>query len=245
MGHIGSTIVHVETVDSTNAFARQLLRENEVEEGLVIHAGYQTAGKGQGDHQWNSEPGMNLLLSVLLFPTFLPAEDQFRLNKAITLGVLDFLQDFTGDAVIKWPNDIRTNGKKIAGILIQHTVAGDRLTESIAGIGINVNQTSFPSSLPDAISLQQILGYSLDIPEALKRLCLSLDARYSLLRTGHAEALDTAYRDNLLDLFTERSFQSGDQIVTGAIQGVDDVGRLLVRHPGNKLVAYLHGEIQL
>ena len=245
MGIIGSKIINFNEIDSTNRFAEDLIKQGVVTEGTVIRAAYQSAGKGQGKNQWISEQGKNLLITIVLKPHFLAPDRQFQLNKALTLGLFDFISTYCHDVVIKWPNDIRANNKKIAGILIQHTVEGDQLIHTIAGIGLNVNQMKFPDDLPDAISLHQILGSPLDLDTALQRLCLSLDVRYSMLRAGNFKVLDADYHTNLMGIFEEQQFIVSGETIAGTIQGVDVFGQLLVEHENGVIKAYQHGEIEV
>jgi BirA family biotin operon repressor/biotin-[acetyl-CoA-carboxylase] ligase len=131
-------------VDSTNAEAARLLREEPLPGGTVIRADYQSGGRGQGKNSWVSDRGKNLLMSWIVYPAFLSVQDQFQLSKAVSLGITDFLAAHSMEASVKWPNDILCNGSKICGILIENAVMGGRLRHSIAGIGLNVHQETFP-----------------------------------------------------------------------------------------------------
>ena len=110
----------------------------------MVSVDYQYAGKGQGDHQWHSRPGENLLMSLLLFPAFLSASDQFYLSRVASLALIDTLKTLKLAPLIKWPNDILVNRRKLAGILIENGITGNKLSHSIIGIGMNLNQTEFP-----------------------------------------------------------------------------------------------------
>ena len=96
---------------------------------------------------------MNLLFSVVLCPTFLPAGEQFLLSQAVALALVDTLGTCGIDARIKWTNDIYAGDRKLVGILIEHHLAGGRLARTVAGIGINVNQTEFDPALPNPTSM--------------------------------------------------------------------------------------------
>jgi len=243
MSVIGIRIIELETVDSTNLYAERILADGEVEEGTVIWAHHQTAGRGQGENAWISEPGKNLTLSIILFPHFLPPGEQFFFNKAIALGVHDFLGLFVQEVSIKWPNDLCIGRKKAGGILIQHQLSGNQLTSTIAGIGININQTRFDHHLPNPASLTQILRQELVLKEAVHQLIDRLNFRYRQLKTGSFAQLDVDYIHALLDLGENRLFQYGKEITEGIIRGVDESGRLLVELPGKGIMAFLHGEI--
>lgn len=245
MGKIGQTIIDLEEVDSTNFYAERLLLQGTVEEGTVIRAGFQTTGKGQGDNTWESEPGRNLTFTAVLHPRFLSPDRQFLINQAIALGVVDFLSHYADAVAVKWPNDILAGAGKIAGILIQHIVAGEELDTTIAGIGININQRNFGRYSPQAVSLVQILHLELDLREALDLLCLNLNERYSQLRSNAVRQLEKDYYRVLLGMDEERIFTVAGKSFRGFIRGVDVFGRLLVEHPGMPVKAYAHREVEL
>ncbi|MBP5709287.1 MAG: biotin--[acetyl-CoA-carboxylase] ligase, partial [Bacteroidales bacterium] len=98
---IGSKIERHDILPSTNEYATQLLAQEDVIEGTVIVAKYQTAGKGQGLHTWDSDDGKNLLFSIILYPDRVLPEDQIFITMAVSLGVCDFLNDFFKGSQIK------------------------------------------------------------------------------------------------------------------------------------------------
>ena len=91
MGINRNRIIEIDRVDSTNSYAERLLKERKIPEGTIIWAQEQTAGKGQGNNVWLSESSKNLTISMILYPRFLPVDQQFILNKAVSLGVIDFV----------------------------------------------------------------------------------------------------------------------------------------------------------
>ncbi len=147
--------VHLQETDSTNRW----LREHATEGIRAVWADYQTHGRGQGGNHWESERGQNLTCSVLLQPADIPAHAQFRISMAVALAVVDALKPYAGEELsVKWPNDIYWRDRKLAGILIENRLQGNRIEESIVGIGINVNQRQFRSDAPNPVSLWQITG---------------------------------------------------------------------------------------
>ena len=140
---IGSKLLFFKTLPSTNSFAASMLREQEVQEGTVVYTNYQSAGRGQGGNKWESEENKNLLISIILFPSMINPSDQFLISMAVSLGICDFLDQYTSAISVKWPNDIYVKNDKIAGILIENSIMGDQIEHTIAGIGINLNQTVF------------------------------------------------------------------------------------------------------
>ena len=244
MGIIGHVIIEIEEADSTNLYAERLLQQEAVEEGTVIVAYNQTEGRGQGENRWYSEPGLNLTLTIVLRPSFLLAGQQFLINKVISLGVYNFLCNYIEDVSIKWPNDMLIEGKKVGGILIQHTVSNEMLETTIAGIGINVNQKHFDPQLPNATSLKRVLGQELVLNEALNQLCTSLEIQYAAIKEGTLDLLESYYCKALLGFDEKRMYRVDNETVEGVINGVDEFGRLLVEVSGKPVQPFNHKEIE-
>lgn len=152
MSDIQIPLVHLQQTDSTNAW----LRRQGSATDLAVYADEQTAGRGQRGNVWVSQPGSNLLFSLLWHPVHVPAVLQFAISEAAALAVCDLLHEYGVRAEIKWPNDIYVHKYKICGILIEHAV-GRSIESSIIGIGLNINQSSFPASLPNPISICEIV----------------------------------------------------------------------------------------
>ena len=156
-------IIHITETDSTNRWLREYkLPTDESQQPLVVWADYQTAGKGQGTNQWESERDKNLLFSILYHPQHILANRQFTISMAISLAIVDALEQQIGDVCIKWPNDIYWRNAKIGGILIENRLLGQTIKDSIIGVGLNVNQRLFKSDAPNPISLWQIHGHETD-----------------------------------------------------------------------------------
>jgi BirA family biotin operon repressor/biotin-[acetyl-CoA-carboxylase] ligase len=166
-------IIWLDNAESSNDEARKAI------EGLdnlsVIAVRNQTKGRGQGDHQWCTAPGMNLTFSIALKDLDIIPSEQIAISQITALSVVDFLYLYGIDANIKLPNDIYVGTKKICGILIENSICSSKMTWSIVGVGINVNQTSFPSSLPNPTSiLLETASHALSFKRALPELDLEL-----------------------------------------------------------------------
>jgi BirA family biotin operon repressor/biotin-[acetyl-CoA-carboxylase] ligase len=241
---IGFPLIELDRVDSTNRYAESLLEKGMVAEGTVIRADEQFAGKGQHDNIWISEPGRNLTFTVILHPHRIPPGRQFLLNKAMALGVCDFIRGMVGKCTIKWPNDILVSNRKIAGILISHKIMGASIADSVIGIGININQQRFPSDLSNPVSLVQLQHRETDLRDAFKNVCQRLETRYAALCLGKHQSIDTSYRDALLGIGEWRMFLRNGEKFSGKITGVDDLGRLLVETRDQRTTAFNHKEIE-
>jgi BirA family biotin operon repressor/biotin-[acetyl-CoA-carboxylase] ligase len=249
---IGKTLLELDRVDSTNAYASQVFTTSEFEDGTVIQAHEQYAGRGQHDHTWLSEAGKNLTFTVCLKPRFLAPDRQFQLNKAIALAVLDFIRSFTSQGIeksqeisrIKWPNDIYYGDRKIGGILIENKIMGSILEATFAGIGLNINQMHFAPDIPNPVSLIQILGHETILKDALVSLCGLLDKRYlDLMHTDQVHP-DREFDQNLLGFDQWRDFLCDGKLLEGRIKGVDNSGRLLVENQNDEILYFSHKEIE-
>jgi len=241
---IGKTIIELESVDSTNTYADNILQKSDLEEGTIIWAFEQFAGRGLNENKWESEPGKNLTFSVILHPDFLSPEKQFQLNKAISLGVLDFMNSLMPGLTIKWPNDIYVGNRKIAGILIENRILGARIITSIAGIGININQTYYAREIPNPVSLIQILRGEMALKEALTKVCKFLDYRYVQLKSESHTLIDHDYHQWLMGCNEWRLFKKMGEIFEGKIEGVDIFGHLLIINRKGTLLSFNPKEIE-
>jgi BirA family transcriptional regulator, biotin operon repressor / biotin---[acetyl-CoA-carboxylase] ligase len=242
---IGQKILRLSETDSTNLYAERLLEREVVEEGTVITTAFQAAGRGQGDNKWVSDRGQNLLASVILMPTFLPASDQFLLNKAVTLAVCDLLITLGIEPSVKWPNDIHAEGKKIAGLLISHRVNGSQLDYTIVGIGLNLNQAGFPPGLSPVVSATMLTGKNYNVDDVLAEMNSLLDQRYTSLREGDRAQLETDYLVRLAGLGKWLQYSAGGNEFEGRITGVDEFGRLKVELRNGIIEIFAHGEIKM
>ena len=231
---IGKVLQHFPTLPSTNTHAIDLLAKSNPMEGTVISTSHQTAGKGQYDRSWESEAGKNITLSIILHPTFLAVRQQFMLNKAVALGIFDFLQHYlsASKVSIKWPNDLYVNNNKIGGILIQNSLRGTQIKSTIVGIGLNINQVDFHSSIPNPTSFTNITGQSYSLDELYTHLCKTIEFRYLQLKNNNWKTLDKDYLSVLYRFGEYHEFErKNNEKFLGKITGVEEDGRLrIVNH---------------
>lgn len=225
---VGYNLVKLLKVDSTNNYLKILLANTTpLPRGTVIMADEQFAGRGQVNQKWISQAGKNLTFSIYLAPHFLAAAQQFKLNQAITLGITDCLIKLLGNnCKIKWPNDIYYMNDKIGGVLIENTVRGQKISESVIGIGLNVNQTIFEGDLKNANSLTNILGVDFDLMTLLGEILLAIETRYFELEI--ANNLDSLFISRLFRLNQLCQFNNGKQIFDATIVGVSQTGLLIL-----------------
>ena len=208
-------------------------------------ADFQTAGRGQRGHEWHSRKGENLTFSVVLEPTFVPIAKQFSVSEVVALSLVDMLAEYGIDAKIKWTNDIYAGDKKLVGILIEHSLAQTSLRRTIVGVGINVNQTEFDASLPNPVSMAQLLGKELDAEAVLKCFLTHLQRNYELLREGGAEALHDRYNALLYrkNEYHTYALPSGEKF-SAKIIGTAPSGALRLEDKSGNTKDYLFKEVE-
>ena len=246
----GHPIIELASTDSTNTYAIELVKNENVNEGAVFWAKEQTGGRGQRNNVWISEAGKNLTFSLVLKPFFMEAAEQFVITKVISLAIADYLSDALKDKphdriAIKWPNDIYIGDKKIGGILIENIIRNNKLAFCIAGIGLNMNQKSFGKDISNAVSLTQITGNELDLKKELEDMCSYLEARYLQLKTGKNKLLDVSYETRLYKLNEMSAFTAADKTFEGKITGVTEEGLLIVEMKSGERKEFRFKEIQL
>jgi BirA family biotin operon repressor/biotin-[acetyl-CoA-carboxylase] ligase len=235
---IGQKVQYLPSCQSTNDEASAMIAQGGAAdtlpaEGTLVVTDYQTAGRGQRGTVWEARPGQNLMVSLLLRPSFLTASEQFWLNMAVSLGIYDTLSPLLNDALrIKWPNDLYVYDKKLGGILIENSIQGYRIAWSVVGMGLNINQTEFP--LATATSLQQAepLPDGYHLPGLLSSLCESLERRYLQVQDGARDTLKTAYLETLFRYQETHTFSRDGEQFQGTIVGIDEAGRLAIDEAG-------------
>lgn len=241
---IGNRILKLDAVDSSNTYAHSLLKNQNTSEGLIIWAKNQLKGRGQMGTIWHSHPEKSLTFSVILSPHHLSINDQFLFNQCICNGVHAYLTSILGnDVKIKWPNDILYKGKKLCGILIENFISGSKITNSIAGIGINLNQSAFPD-LPFALSLKMITQKHYDQESTLHSLIIYLNAWYLKLVQGKYDEISGYYTENLWKINEEISYVHNTVHYKGIIRSVKPNGELQIEQEDGGMIDYRFKEIE-
>lgn len=238
-----SRFLRLEETDSTNNYVAKQAAEDKYRPGTAILSYFQTSGRGQRGNTWQAQRGANLTFSFAVAADFLPLHRSFLLSKAVSVGLCRAVGEMTsGKAVIKWPNDILLNGKKIAGILIEFKQIGGRL--AVVGIGLNVNQTDFGTAFK-ATSVANELGRRTEIDAAAHAVAAHLNAAFSEL---FAESFDTIHADYMSMLYgfqTEARFETPERSFSGTILDVDESGMLLVRSRQGSAQSFAPKEVKI
>lgn len=242
---IGKNIIRLEKTDSTNTYASTLLMHGNPADGTVIMTRYQEVGKGQRGAVWQSNPNENILLSIILYPDFLPLSEQFRLNQSMALGVCDCVQGFIEEKVkIKWPNDIYIGGKKAGGMLIENNLRGHIMLSSVVGIGININQTEFDKDLIGATSLKAQTGVTYELDLIAANLFRTMNNWYKSLITKEYDKINDRYQSVLFWMNEKKTFRIENDFVNGTIRGVNKDGKLIFEREDGEFSYFNNKEIE-
>lgn len=232
---IGLPFIELQSVDSTNNYALEQVHAGLAQHGMAIFTHEQSAGKGQRGKTWEAEKHSNIILSLIINPFPLLIRDQFHLSICSSLAVYDFFNHYSGgNSSIKWPNDLYWQDRKAGGILIENVIGAapdpglSHWQWSVIGIGININQTHFPSTSPNAVSLKQITGRNFDPMELSRELCGSLDKRFrQLIEQGISHLLEE-YNSYLYKRDENVRLKIGNRVFQAKILSVSAEGRLKV-----------------
>lgn len=248
-------VIRLQETDSTNNYLRQLAATDRSALGerlTVAVADYQTAGRGQGTNTWESEPGKNLLFSILCHPVYVPIPAQFTISEAIALAIRDSLDKVLNaqpsatnrtPISIKWPNDIYVDDCKICGILIENNLGGGHIRDCIIGIGIDVNQEAFHSDAPNPVSLRQILGHEVDREALLQDVIRRFTDNLADLENGNYGMIAGRYMSALYRAHGFYPYRDADGDFEAAIVEVEDDGHLILRDRDDRIRSYAFKEV--
>lgn len=236
-------IIRLYETTSTNAF----LRDYGGDEGwlmTVVVAKNQTAGRGQGSNKWESEPGKNLLFSVLTHTINVPATRQYVLLEAAALAVADTLKRYTGGITIKWPNDIYWQDYKISGTLSECGIVNDMLDSCITGTGINVNQQEFHSDAPNPVSLRQILGRDIDLDKILSEVLERYKSYLTVIIEGHFDYIHRLYVAALYRATGVHEYEDKGGRFMASLEEIEPDGHIRLKRDNGDISRYAFKEVR-
>jgi BirA family biotin operon repressor/biotin-[acetyl-CoA-carboxylase] ligase len=225
----------------------------------LVWAEEQTRGRGQRGNSWSSRGGENLTFSLVVHPENLRAEHQFYLSKAVSVALVEALAAFSLTATIKWPNDIYIGDRKVAGILIENDLQGARITKSIIGIGLNVNQLLFDPALPNPVSMHTAADRAFDRIEVLEQVVERLLYRTAEVSAVGEETLHqtereaTAARDEIDEKYSQSLYRGrgiypfrepGGEPFEASIEAIRPDGELILQKTNGTRKGYLFKEIE-
>ncbi|HET7543850.1 MAG TPA: biotin--[acetyl-CoA-carboxylase] ligase [Polyangiaceae bacterium] len=238
---LGRPLMYEPVTGSTNDNALLAARAG-APHGSVFVADEQNAGRGRRGNTWLAAPGESLLFSVLLRPK-LEVWHCSALTLAVGLALRDAVAPHLNDAPrLKWPNDLYVNDKKLAGILVESQLQGDRLQAVVVGIGLNVATREFPPEIAARATSLALLG-ACDVAREplLQEILNALELRLETYQaTGVAGILDEL---NAADALRGKRVRVDAQ--EGVGRGLDDQGRLLLEDDAGALHAIVAGTVEL
>lgn len=251
---VGRPLLGYQQVESTNDLVRAHARADH-DEGLVILAEEQTAGRGRLGRGWAAPPGSSLLMSLLLRPAWLAPAEAFALTMLAGVALCEAVEQVAPlAAALKWPNDLMLPGpagaglRKAAGVLSELEIVGGQIAWAAIGMGINVNWT--PDGLVDgrdlslvATSVSAASGRAVERQALLSALLLRLDARYLALRQGRREELFRDWRARLATLGQSIVVQLPQGALRGVAEDVEPSGALRLREPDGTARLILAGDV--
>ncbi len=224
---IGSNIIFLPEVDSTNNYIAKLVSEGNISHGTVILAERQTAGRGQRGNTWQTATQNQFTASIYLSTAFLSVHHAPYLNKALAVGVAQAVNGILGETVrLKWPNDILVSDKKLGGILIEGNIKNQSLEYVIFGLGINLKKEN---DIPKSTSLEDH-AFVLSPFEFLMTLLPKLQMQFELCQQFAFQEIQKQYMDFLWRLNEDQviSNQEGETFL-GRIIDVDETGSVVIQ----------------
>lgn len=242
-------VVFYESIDSTNEAAKRLAQA--AKDGLVVVADHQSAGRGRKGREWISPAGKNLYFSLLLKPVFSP-DKASMLTLVMAVAVKRAIDGLCAEAEarqalqIKWPNDLVTNGKKLAGILTEMQLNGSTIEHVIIGVGINVKRQDFPQeSCTHATDLETAFGKKISRKELLSKIMRHFaDAYACFLETLDLSGLLAEYNDALVNAKRPVRVLDPAGEFTGVAKGINEKGELMVQTDAGVINVYA-GEVSV
>jgi BirA family biotin operon repressor/biotin-[acetyl-CoA-carboxylase] ligase len=238
-------IVHyVPVLGSTNSYLTELAKGGEPEGTLVITE-KQTRGKGRLGRQWHSPPGVNLLFSVLFRPP-LSIDRVFSLTMLTAVSLVDAIREVTGlRTLIKWPNDIYCNGKKMAGILTEFSADARGIEHVVVGAGLNVNWDlrGRPGLEQMATSLMKEVGHPVSRVTLLSTILDKLEGNYKRLLRGEDDSIRDRWKGNSMVIGREVLIGPKGGKKRAKVTGIDKNGALLIEEEGGRASSIVCGDV--
>lgn len=240
----GKKVFSFETIDSTNSCARALA-SCFAEEGTVVIADFQSAGRGRLGRTWLGEPGENLTFSLVLRPQITP-DAMNLLSMVVAVGIARGIQEHTGVKVLcKWPNDVLCGGRKLAGILLEGVLGSDRVESVIAGIGLNVNQRTFPAELSSkATSLALETGSVHERADLFRALLKSLEEEYTEQAAAGFQHVVDRWLEYAPLIGKRIAVATNGAVIEGIVRGISSGGGLIVSSPNGEQT-FLAGDVTI
>jgi len=238
-------MIKLDAIDSTNSYLKKLLLKENINDFTVVVSKHQTNGRGRNGNLWVNKPSLNLAFSVYKRFINFSVNEKFMLNILSSISVYEVLKKYKlNNLTIKWPNDIMTENKKIAGILIENSVRGNKINHSVIGVGININQSQF-LDLPNATSVflesgkkHSVEKIAVELKDAFKKNFTNFEIRETELIEFYNSVL---FKRNVTTDFTNVNAKK----IQGTIIGVNKDGILSLKQKNHKVFEYAENQIKM
>ena len=237
-------IIKLDAIDSTNSYLKRLLTKGMLDDLTVVVSKHQTKGKGRNENIWENEASLNLAFSIYKKFKKLHVDDKFMLNVISSLSVFQLLKENNLNKMkIKWPNDIMTGKRKISGILIENSVKGKLINESVIGVGINVNQKKF-DELPNATSLLIETGSEFSLDSLASRLSEIFRKKFLQFEKNEEDLLENYNNQLFLKNIDSNFIGLDNKKFSGKIVSVNKRGELRIKKTNRKEINYSENTIK-
>jgi BirA family biotin operon repressor/biotin-[acetyl-CoA-carboxylase] ligase len=229
-------------LDSTNSTAKEFAQDG-AEQGTIVIARTQNHGRGRFDHIWQSPEG-GVYVSFILRPKTSP-EKTSLLPFIAALALTKTIESYGLHATIKWPNDVRVNGKKIAGILLESEVFGHMINYVVVGIGMNLNiDISYfsPDIQPRSTSIMHELGNPVDYHEFLRTFFIQFESFYKLFVEQQYDKIINEWKNHTDTLGKTIRVQTSTGMLQGLAFNIDPHGFLLLQTENGEIKKILSGD---
>ena len=238
-------MIKLDAIDSTNSYLKKLLLKKNINDFTVVVSKHQTNGRGRNGNLWANKPSLNLAFSVYKRFINFSVKEKFMLNIVSSVSVYEVLKKYKlNNLTIKWPNDIMTENKKIAGILIENSVRGNNINHSVIGVGININQSQF-LDLPNATSVflesgkkHSVEKIAVELKDTIKKKFTNFEIRETELIEFYNSVL---YKRNVTTDFTTIDAKK----IQGTIIGVNKEGTLSLKQKNHKVFEFSENQIKM
>lgn len=242
---VGRNLVVLDKIDSTNNEAKRMA-ENGAAAGTLVISDSQTAGKGRRGRSWSSPDGSSIYMTLMMRPDINPVKAPM-LTLVAAMAVRKAVHEASGiQSMIKWPNDLVCNGKKICGILTEMSAEPDFINYVVIGIGINVNIEGFPDEIKDtATSLKIESGHYIDRNHIISEFCNYFESYYNKFTGSGMKMLTEEYNANLINFGRHIRVLDPSGEFTGISKGINENGELLVVKEDGSTVTVMSGEVSV
>ncbi len=245
-GLFGKRVAYFEILDSTNNMAKKLADEG-AEEGTLVIADEQSAGRGRLNRAWISPSKSGVLMSLIIRPPLSIAEAP-RITSLAAVAVARALMELSGKPVqIKWPNDILFEGKKISGILTEVSAEGNMVQYAIVGVGINTISVNrlLPTSFQHlTVSLEEMTGIRVKRAQVVASVLSNMEKLYEdFIHLGEFAGIIDYIKTHSATLGRYVKVDAGSRMITGFAEDIADDGALVLRVAGDQIQKVYSGDV--